>query len=160
MRSKITFVSLVLFFALILVGNASSANFDCSVKHADGPPERWWFSPEQEPYAVNKNDGFNVWNNTSVPVWVYFKLWNNGVAESTLITAGATVLVPLSGNGTESHICMGLAKGVPLCSRLIRFKDVIPKNPTLTQWGIIILIGLMLASGVFIMLRRRKAVPA
>jgi hypothetical protein len=32
--------------------------------------------------------------------------------------------------------------------------------PTTTQWGVIILIGLIVASGVFIMLRRRKAVPA
>lgn len=36
-----------------------------------------------------------------------------------------------------------------------------PKVPTTTQWGIIILVALIVSSGVFIMLRRRKAaVPA
>jgi hypothetical protein len=36
-----------------------------------------------------------------------------------------------------------------------------PGTPTMTQWGIIILVGLIVASGVFVMLRRRKtAVPA
>jgi hypothetical protein len=34
------------------------------------------------------------------------------------------------------------------------------QTPTLTQWGLIILVGLIVASGVFIMLRRRRAVPA
>jgi hypothetical protein len=32
--------------------------------------------------------------------------------------------------------------------------------PTTTQWGVIVLVGLIVASGVFIGLRRRKAVPA
>ena len=35
------------------------------------------------------------------------------------------------------------------------------QTPTLTQWGLIILVALLIASGVFIMLRRRKAaIPA
>lgn len=32
--------------------------------------------------------------------------------------------------------------------------------PSLTQWGLIILVALLIGSGVFIMLRRRKVVPA
>jgi hypothetical protein len=36
----------------------------------------------------------------------------------------------------------------------------VPGTPTLTEWGLIILVALLIGSTVFIMLRRRKAVPA
>jgi hypothetical protein len=43
----------------------------------------------------------------------------------------------------------------------IRTPDRATNVPTTTQWGVYILMGLIVASGVFIMLRRRKAaVPA
>jgi hypothetical protein len=35
-----------------------------------------------------------------------------------------------------------------------------PQTPTMTQWGLIILVALIVGSAVFIMLRRRRAVPA
>jgi hypothetical protein len=46
-------------------------------------------------------------------------------------------------------------------SIFLQKKERITNVPTTTQWGIILLVGLIVASGVFIMLRRRKAaVPA
>jgi len=49
---------------------------------------------------------------------------------------------------------------IDITAERVSTKFPCPGTPTLTQWGLIILVVLLIGSAVFIMLRRRKAVPA
>jgi hypothetical protein len=164
MKTKIIVMSLCLLLVLILATNVGFAGKKYLTVRCDTAGGGWRFDPPNVPpppghhYIVASTDTFVVTNACDTTANVYFMTESGGESGGDIIDNDSTRNIILSGRKNERSICLtkyGKAY-LPLYYH-IRFSDV----PSLTQWGIIILVVLMVASGIFIMVRRRKAaVPA
>jgi len=163
MKTKNIFSFLLLFLLFILFSDMTVADtFTTTVRN-----QPWRFDPGAGPagcYRVNASDTFIVINGTTgnpaPTINVFFRDDDASPMSPTYVIApGARDSLPLGGVHEEEYLCATQA-GKPIPDSC--FVDICYKEgPTLTQWGIIGLVGLLLASTVFIMLRRRRAtVPA
>jgi hypothetical protein len=96
--------------------------------------------------------------NTSLSITIVVKIWNKVTHATTSYT------IPPSqryqNHTVETGECEIKVFDSATGNEIVECVTEQCQTPTLTQWGIIILVGLLVASAVFVMLKRRKAVPA
>ncbi len=147
-------VGLALLMAVVIVfvtGAAIAKNIDTSVKGSTGTVH---FDPAG-PYGVQYCDTVKVRNSTDPPivVTVYTKSDAGVTHESKSINPGAIEAFHAAGEGVADSICVTEAKGslVTSCEKLLYLRV-----PSLTTWGLVILLLLLVMSAVYVIYRRRQ----
>jgi hypothetical protein len=154
-KKKMIIVEIVLLLAIILGSSLSFAGqFTTTVRN-----NPWRFDPAGDTYTVSKTDTFVVINGTTgdpATINVFFRdIQANPMSPTYVIAPAATDNLPLLGDRSERYLCATQAgRAIPdSCMVRIRYKE---EGPTLSQWGLAVLIALLVASAVFIWLRRRR----
>lgn len=159
MKRTISIASLVLFSTLVFACGAAFAGQIAVTVNNDAAGGGWRFDPSGPYVVVSASDTFIVTNSTSedpVSVDVYFKSTGGTTIDGKTIAAASLDSLFMGGTGYERYICVSEGGEEKVCEYI-----GYPGTPSLTQWGIVGLVVLLLASTVLIMLRRRKAaVPA
>lgn len=151
---SLTLITMVALVTSLAFGEGKN-QYDITISK---PGVAWQIAPD-DPLGLF-GDTWNIINANSA-VSILVKIWNqntNTMTEYTIPALGNTIhtiavgdceLKVFDATGTQELV----EKAVAYCSTR--------ETPTLTQWGVIILVALIIASAIFIMVRRRRAtVPA
>jgi hypothetical protein len=150
MRGRINVTVLLVLVMVLTSGVAFGKTIDTSIKGSTGTLR---FDPPG-PYRLQYCDYVRVTNSTDpqISVTVYTKNSMGVVHESKAIPAGENNSFHYTGPDTTVAICVTetMMRMDEVC------EDLITAVPTLTQWGMIIFALLILASGIWMLRRRRR----
>ena len=147
MLKKIVFSVVFITMIAFVTSLAFGANYNITIS---GPP--WQIAPCPVPGVAT--DTLTFTNNSAIPIVV--KVWNKntGVVTSYPIAATEDTVHTIAAGDCEVKVFD--TEDPP--KELVECMTAQCQVPTLTQWGIIGLVALILVSTIFIMLRRKRAV--